>query len=272
MLGRVQDRLSPFGRLLRQWRALRGVSQLGLAVQAGTSTRHLSFVETGRSQPSREMVLRLADALDVPLRERNALLGAAGFAALYRERDLDAPELEPLRRVLAFLLERHEPYPAFLVDRCWRVLRTNRAAAAALAPFARDAEVWREEPLNLLTLTLHPDALRPHIVNWDAVAAALVGRLQRGVMLAGSDVELARLLERTLALPDLPEACLVPDPSQPLTPFLPMQIKVGDVEMRLFSTLTTIGTPQDVTLQELHIESLMPADEASDEVLRALAR
>jgi transcriptional regulator with XRE-family HTH domain len=267
----VQDRLSPFGRLLRQWRALRGVSQLGLAVEAGTSTRHLSFVETGRSKPSREMVLRLAEALDVPLRERNALLAAAGFASIYRERDLEAPELEPLRRVLAFLLERQDPYPAFLVDRCFRVLRANRAAAQSLALFSRDAPVWREEPLNLLTLTLHPDGLRPHLVNWDAVASALVGRLQRAAALAGSDAELARLLETTLALPGLPESCRAPDPSLPLPPFLPMQLKFGELELRLFSTLTTIGTPQDVTLQELHIESLMPADEASDAALRALA-
>lgn len=263
--------VSPFGRLLRQWRALRGVSQLGLAVEAGTSTRHLSFMETGRSRPSREMVLRLAEALDVPLRERNALLGAAGFAAIYRESDLDAPELEPLRRALAFQLARHEPYPAWLVDRCWRVLRANRAGETTLALFARDAAPWRERPLNLLRVTLHPDGLRPHLVNFEEVAAFAVGRLQRAVALAASDDELARLLEETLALPGLPEACRAPDPERALPPVLPMHLELGDAEVRLFSMLTTVGTPQDVTLQEIHVESFMPADDASDALLRALA-
>jgi transcriptional regulator with XRE-family HTH domain len=263
--------VSPFGRLLRQWRAVRGVSQLGLAVEAGTSTRHLSFMETGRSRPSREMVLRLAEALDVPLRERNALLGAAGFAAIYRESDLDAPELEPLRRALAFQLERQEPYPAWLVDRCWRVLGSNRAAATSLAPFAGDAPPWNERPLNLARVTLHPDGLRRHLVNFEEVAAFLVGRLQRAVALNASDVELARLLEETLALPGLPEAARAPDPERALPPVLPMHLKLGDVELRLFSMLTTLGTPQDVTLQEIHVESFMPADDASDALLRALA-
>lgn len=262
----------PFGRLLRQWRALRGMSQLRLASEAGTSTRHLSFVETGRSQPSREMVLRLAEALDVPLRERNALLAAAGFAALYRESGLAAPQMEPVSRALAFLLDRHEPFPAYLVDRCWRVLRGNAAAARSFSRFAGSADVWRESPPNLLRLTLHPEGLRPWIVNWSDVAGALVTRLQREVAFARTDDALAELLDEVLRIPDLPASSLVPDLERPAAPVLPLHLKRGDLELRVFSTITTLGTPMDVTVQELRIESFMPADPASEALLRALAK
>jgi transcriptional regulator with XRE-family HTH domain len=262
---------SPFGLLLRQWRALRGASQLRLATEAGISTRHLSFIETGRSQPSREMVVRLAETLDVPLRERNALLAAAGFAALYRRSDLEARELEPVGRMLDFLLERHEPFPAFLADRAWRALRANRAALRTFARFAGPGAVWQEQPPNLVRLTLHPDGLRPWIVNFDDVAGALVPRLQRERALAGPDPELAALVDEVLALPGLPESCRVPDPARASQPVLPLHLKREGLELRLFSAITTFDTPQDVTLQELRIESFMPADDASEARLRALA-
>lgn len=261
---------SPFGRLLRQWRAHRGASQLALATEADTSTRHLSFLETGRSRPSREMVLRLAEALDVPLRERNALLAAAGFAALYRESALDAPGLEPVSRVLGFLLESHDPFPAYLVDREWNVLRANRAAALAFGRFAGEAPVWRETPPNLLRLTVHPDGLRPWILNWDEVATWLATRLQRELAYAGHDPELAERVDAVLALAGLPDGAPAPDPETPSRPVLPLHLKRDDLELRLFSAITTLGTPQDVTLQELRIESFFPADAASEERLRAL--
>ncbi|RIL04448.1 MAG: transcriptional regulator [Proteobacteria bacterium] len=262
---------SPFGRLLREWRALRGMSQLALATEAGVSPRHLSFVETGRSQPSREMVLRLAEALDVPLRERNALLGAAGFAAVYRESALGAPALEPVERMLAFLLERYEPFPAYLLDRCTRVVRANRAGLATFAPFARDAEPWREKPLNMLRLTLHPDGLRPYIVNFEEVASSLLVRLARDAALAGADEEMGALVEEVRALPGLPESVRVPDLTRPPAPILAVHMKRDDFELRFFTMLTTLGTPQDVTLQDLHIESFMPADAATEARLRELA-
>lgn len=262
---------SPFGRLLRQWRTLRGASQLRLATEAGVSSRHLSFVETGRSQPSREMVVRLAEALDVPLRERNALLAAAGFASVYRESRLDAPELEPVDRALEFLLERHEPFPAFLVDRCWRLVRGNRAGGRSLSRFVGSGPVWRESPPNLLKITLDPDGMRPWLVNWEEVAAWLVARLHREVAFAGPDEELAALLDEVLRIPGLPPACRAPDPGRTPQPVLPMHLKRDDLEVRLFSTITTIGTPQDVTLQDLRIESFMPADAASEARLRELA-
>jgi transcriptional regulator with XRE-family HTH domain len=262
---------SPFGRLLREWRARRGMSQLRLATEAGVSPRHLSFVETGRSQPSREMVLRLAETLDVPLRERNALLGAAGFAAAFRESTLGAPEIAPIERMLAFLLERYEPFPAYLLDRTTRVLRTNRAGLATFTPFATDAPVWRETPLNLMRLTLAPDGLRPAIVNWEEVASALLVRIAREAALAPADRAFAAFVDELRSLPDLPESVRVPDLTRPSPPILAVHLKRDDVELRFFTMMTTLGTPQDVTLQDLHIESFMPADGATESRMRAIA-
>ncbi len=264
-------RLSPFGRVLREWRAKGGMSQLRLATEAGVSPRHLSFVETGRSHPSREMVLRLSEALDVPLRERNALLGAAGFAPVFRESLIGAPELAPVERMLAFLLDQCEPFPAYLLDRCMRVLRSNRAGLAVFAPFVRDRPVWREQPLNLLRLTLHPDGLRPAIVNFEEVASALLVRLARTASMSGSDPGLASLVDELRSLPGLPESVRVPDLTLAPPPILAMHMKIGSAEVRFFSMLTTLGTPQDVTLQDLHIESFMPADADSEAWMRAIA-
>jgi transcriptional regulator with XRE-family HTH domain len=260
--------LSPFGRVLRRWRAARGMSQLALATTAATSTRHLSFLETGRAQPSREMVLRLAHALDVPLRERNALLGAAGYAPLYRESALEAPAMSALARMIEFTLARFEPFPAFLVDRAYRVLRANAAALKTLGRLANDRPVWREQPLNILRITLHPDGLQPHLVNFREVAGALLARLERVVATSAGDPELAALERELRALPG------VPDPgSFPITiePVLPFQLKLGDLEVRLFTMLSQVGGAQDVTAAELHIETLMPADAASEATLRAIA-
>jgi transcriptional regulator with XRE-family HTH domain len=270
MTERGAPRPSAFGHQLRRWRRLRGSSQLRLATEAGVSTRHLSFVETGRSQPSRDMVLRLAEALDVPLRERNTLLAAAGFASLYRQTALGAPEMEPVDRVLGFLLASCDPFPAYLVDRCWRVVRANAAGARAFAPFAGAGGVWRESPVNLLRLTLHPDGLRPWIANWADVARWLVTRLQREIAFAGRDPERAALLDELLGLPGVAEAARTPDP-RALDLVLPLHLERGGLKLRLFSCITTIGTPQDVTLEDVRIESLLPADPASEAALRRLA-
>lgn len=264
-------RPTAFGQLLRDWRAKTGMSQLRLATEAGVSPRHLSFVETGRSQPSREMVLRLSEALDVPLRERNRLLGAAGFAAVFRESAIGAPELAAVERMLGFLLDRCEPFPAYLLDRCMRLLRSNRAGLAAFAPFVRDHPVWREQPLNLLRLTLHPEGLRPAIVNFEEVASVLLVRLARSVAMPGSDSELACLADELRSLPGLPDTVRGPDPTSPPPPILAMHLKNSRVELRFFSMLTTVGTPQDVTLQGIHIESFMPADSDSEAWLRSIA-
>ncbi|HKA16489.1 MAG TPA: helix-turn-helix transcriptional regulator [Myxococcota bacterium] len=261
----------PFARLLRQWRDQRAYSQLALAMEAGISTRHLSFLENGRSAPSREMVLRLAAALDVPLRERNALLAAAGFASVYRESKLDAPEMAMLRRVIDFVLERHAPFPAVLIDRYWNLLGANDAAPRLLGRFARASEPWIQQPINLLRLTLHPEALQPHIVNFEEVATELLTGLHRRVSQDGEDPECGALLAELTALPGIPAAGVVPDLSRSPNPAIPLHLKGGDLELRLFTFVTQIAAPQDVMLDGLRIESFMPADPASEAAIRELA-
>ncbi len=261
----------PFARLLRHWRRLRGHSQLVLATEAGVSTRHLSFLETGRSTPSREMVLRLSVALDVPLRERNALLAAAGFASVYRETDLDAPEMSMLRRMLDFLLEQHSPFPAVLLDRSWNLRGMNAATGRVLGRFSGEGAVWTEQPMNLLRLTLHPEALQPYVVNFAEVATELLTGLHRKVASEGDDPERAALLAELTALPGIPETGVVPDLSLPPNPVLPLHLKRDDLELRLFTVVTQLASPQDVTLEGLRIESMMPADPETEAVIRELA-
>jgi transcriptional regulator with XRE-family HTH domain len=255
---------------LKHWRRLRGLSQLELAVESEVSTRHVSFLETGRSAPSREMVLRLAETLDVPLRERNSLLSAAGFASIYHETDLDAPEMELLRRMLAFILEQHAPFPAYLVDRCWNVLRMNSGATTLFAGFARDGgEVWSETPLNLARVMLHPDGLRPLIVNFEEVAGEMMMGLHRALTTRPDDSELEATYEELRALPGMPQSVRVPDLSRPPLLVLPIHIKQDDMELQLFTAVTQVSSAQDVTVEELRIETIMPADAASEALLRA---
>ena len=260
----------PFARLLRHWRRLRGSSQLGLATEAGVSTRHLSFLETGRATPSREMVLRLSLALDVPLRERNALLAAAGFASAYRETHLEAPGMSMLRRMLDFLLERHAPFPAVLVDRCWNLLGMNAATPKVLGRFSGGGGPWLQQPVNVLRLTLHPEALQPYVVNFDEVATELLTRLHRKASSDGDDPERAALLAELTALPGIPESGRFPDLSLPPSPVLPLHLKRDGLELRLFTAVTQIASPQDVTLDGLRIESFMPADPESEAAIRRL--
>jgi transcriptional regulator with XRE-family HTH domain len=263
---------SVFGRLLRQWRARRGVSQLDLSVGAGVSSRHLSFIETGRAQPSREMVLLLARSLDVPLRHRNDLLSAAGFAPIYRETALDAPSMAQVRRALDFILRQHEPYPAIVLDRHWNVLQANGGTARLLDLFVEPAVLKELGPPNAMRLMFHPEAFRPHIVNWEAMAAALIQWLHRDVLLGVSDNDSRRLLEELLAYPGVPRQWRNLDLDASTAPFLPVELRRGAVELRFFSTLTSLGTPHDITLQELRIESFFPADEATEATARRFAQ
>jgi len=257
-----------FGVLLRHWRSVRHVSQLDLALDADISTRHLSCVETGRAQPSREMVLRLAEALHVPLRERNALLLAAGYAPLYRHTGLDAPELEAARRAVELLIAQLEPNPVLLVDRCWNILRMNLGAKRILDLFPGWDSVT---PLNGPRLVFHPQGLRPFIENWDVVAAHIIRRIHREVADNPSDETLKRFLEELLSYPGVPSRWHVFDLDGTPPPFLTINYRWKNSTLRLFSTLTTLGTPLDIVLQELRIESLFPADEATRSVLTRLA-
>jgi transcriptional regulator with XRE-family HTH domain len=258
-----------FGGQLRAWRQSRRVSQEQLAARAGVSARHLSFVENGRSQPSRELVLALAGALDVPLRERNTLLTAAGFAAAFRSSSLEADEMASLRRAIDHVLEQQEPFGAVVVDGAWNLVRLNRGAARLFQRFAM-TPAGHEAARNLLLGTVHPEALRPYIVNWDDVAGQLVARLHREVAARPGDGDLARLLVRVLAQPGVPAEWRVPSPGRSAAPFIPVHLRSDQLEVKLFTMMTSIGTPLDVTAEEIHIETYFPADAASEATLRRL--
>lgn len=245
-----------FGEHLKDWRTRRRVSQLDLALDADISARHLSFLETGRSRPSREMVLRLAERLDAPLRERNVLLLAAGFAPVFGERSLDDPALAgPLAAVNEWLAA-HEPYPALAIDRRWDLIAANAAVGvllegvdpALLAP-----------PINVLRLSLHPQGLLPRIVNAAEWRDHLLGRLRHQAAVAG-DPALHALVAELAAMPGGPAKPPRHDPPEVLTPLV---LRQGDATLSLISTTTVFGTPQDVTLSELMLETLLPADPAT---------
>ncbi|GAB3972844.1 helix-turn-helix transcriptional regulator [Actinoallomurus acanthiterrae] len=255
----------PVGDLLRDWRRRRRLSQLELALEADVSTRHLSFVETGRSHPSREMVLRLAERLDVPLRERNDLLIAAGYAPVYAQRSIDAPEMGPARQALVRVLDGHEPYPAIVVDRFWNLVMANNAAMLFLEDVPDELV---RPPVNIHRLALHPMGLSARVVNLPEVRAHLVGRMARQVSLTG-DPELAALHEETKAYgPDVDEEA-AHEPAFDIA--LPTILRYGDRELSFFSTVTTFGAAADVTLAELAIEAFFPADDETAAILRERA-
>jgi len=262
--------METFGTQLRSWRTARRISQEQLAGRAGVSTRHLSFVENGRAKPSREVVLALAGALDVPLRERNALLAAAGFAAVFAASPLAADELRHLRRAIDHVLAQQEPFGAVVVNGQWDLLQLNQGAQRLFQHFAPTTPAGLAAVQNLLLGTVHPEALRPYIVNWDEVAGHLVARLHREISARPADEALPRLLARVLALPDVPSEWRVPAPGRNTAPFVTVHLCSPTLDVRLFTMLTSIGTALDVTAEEVHIESYFPADDESERRLRAL--
>jgi transcriptional regulator with XRE-family HTH domain len=250
----------PVGEQLREWRQRRHLSQLDLAVLADISSRHLSFLETGRSLPSRNMLLRLSDRLNVPLRERNALFIAAGYAPVYSERRIDDPSLEEARKAIELVLRGHEPYPALAVDRYWNLQAANRA----LAPFLKGvAPELLAPPVNVLRLSLHPDGVAPRILNLGQWRAHLLHRLRQQVEATG-DPGLESLLAELSGYP-APGHEDRPDPGAVVVP-MRMQSEVG--ELSFLSTTTVFGTPVEVSLSELAIESFFPADAKTAKVLR----
>jgi transcriptional regulator with XRE-family HTH domain len=258
----------PVGDLLREWRQRRRMSQLDLALEAEVSTRHLSFVESGRAQPSREMVLHLAEQLDVPLRERNMLLVAAGFAPVFRERPLQDPALASARRAIDLVLKGHEPYPALAIDRHWTMVAANAAVARLVGgvdPLLLGPQV------NVLRLSLHPGGLSSRIANLGEWRAHLLERLRRQIE-ASADPVLAELLTELLAYPSSGSRSARASAAGDLAGVVvPLQLVTDAGTLALFSTTTVFGTPVDVTLSELALECFYPADAATAEALRKLA-
>jgi transcriptional regulator with XRE-family HTH domain len=260
---------SAFGRLHKEWRARRGFSQLDLALAARTTQRHLSFIESGRATPSPEMILRIAATMDLPLRQQNALLLAAGYAPAWRERDFSTPDLAVVNSALDYMLAQHEPYPAFVVDRCWNLLRANRGAMNLTEFLTGPASTAAaSEPVNLAVALVSPDGLRPFIVNWEEVALYFLRGVQADAHADGSP-ETADLLSRLLAFPEVPALSEVLPPEEGQSPVLPIQFRRNETSLRLFTTIATLGTPRDVTLQEVRIEFFFPMDEATAQTLRA---
>lgn len=246
------------------------MSQLALATEAEVTPRHICFLETGRARPSREMILRLAETLDIPLRERNSLLLAAGFAPVYREVALDDPEIAPVQSALEAILRQQEPYPAVVMNRHWDILQTNAAAERFFGSLLGDAATMA--PANVIRLIFSPDGLRPHIENWPEAAEALIRRVHREAIGGIVDEETTDLLREVLAYPGVPARWRVFDLATPATPVIPVIFRMDDRIFRYFSTVTTLGTPQDVTLQEIRIECFFPADQETARLAQELER
>jgi transcriptional regulator with XRE-family HTH domain len=255
----------PIGEMLRDWRHRRRLSQLELSLRARVSTRHLSFLETGRAQPSRQMVLHLAEQLAVPLRERNSLLLAAGYAPAYAHRELDTPELQPVRAAIDQLLTAHQPYPALVLDHHWGLIAANRALDVltdGIAPFLL------EPPVNVIRLMLHPDGLAPRILNLHLWRRHLLERVAAEALTRG-DTALAALHDELSGYPD-------GEPEPPLDPAaamiaMPLRIRTSEQELSFITTRTTFAMPAEITVAELSIESLYPADRQTARMMQARA-
>jgi transcriptional regulator with XRE-family HTH domain len=256
----------PFGDYLRHWRQHRRLSQLDLAQEAEISTRHLSFVETGRSVPSREMVLRLAERLDVPLRERNALLVAAGYAPMYRERQLDDPAFAPAKQAVELILKSHEPYPAFAVDRHWNLIAANNMVPLMLS--GADASLL-DGQVNVLRLSLHPKGVAPRIANLAQWRNHIFERLRQQIQATG-DGELVSLLEELRGYPVPEGSGDVHMEGEHLGVVMPFKYRTDHGILNFISTTTIFGTPVDVTLQELAMETFFPADAMTAQALRRM--
>jgi transcriptional regulator with XRE-family HTH domain len=243
------------GELLRYWRQERGKSQLDLSMDTGISQRHLSFVESGRSSPSRDFLSIVSDALNIPLRERNVLLLASGFAPQYGEQSMDDEQMAVITKAIDRMLQQHEPHPALVLDRYWNVIRTNEAAPRFFGSFV-DLEK-RPKPRNLLDLMFDPAGMRPFVEEWEKVAAGLLQRVRREAVGQVLDVKLQEMLKRLQEYPGVTEL----KPSfTPQSPVLPIMFRRGDHRFSYFSLITTVGTPQCITAQELRVECMFPTD------------
>jgi transcriptional regulator with XRE-family HTH domain len=260
----------PFSSLLKHWRSVRRLTQIELAVDANVSARHLCFLETGRSQPSREMVQLLGSALDLPLEERNALHVAAGFVPPYGDKGLAADNLQPVQQALDFILRQQEPYPAIVVDGRWDVRLRNQASARLMGPFRESYGMEARFADNAMHVVFHPGGLRPFIVNWDEFAGQMIQILHRDVAQGGRAA--AQLLDEIMAYPGLPTEWRMPRQASESSPVMTMHLARGDYRLAFFSTFTTLAMPMDAALQQIKIECFFPADDATAAKAQHLAR
>ncbi len=257
-----------FGTLLRHWRTQRRMSQLGLATEAGISSRHLSFLETGRARPSREMVQLLAGMLDVPLTERNALLVGAGYAPVYGERPLGAPEFQHVRRALEYTLRQQEPYPALVMNGFHDIVMRNEASTRIFEVFR--GPIPDQRTINGIRTVFDPRGLRPFIVNWDEMAECMMQGLQREIAETGNE-ELVALRAELLAYPGVPSRFAALSALGAETPLVNLRLRKADLTLSFFSAVSFIGRARDITLQNLKIECFFPADDVTEQFARRLA-
>jgi transcriptional regulator with XRE-family HTH domain len=272
----IEHQQNSFGTLLKQWRDRRSFSQLDLALTSQVSQRHISFLESGRAKPSQEMVLQLATVLEIPLRQQNLMLTAAGFAPIHTETDLSAPEMTSVRKAIDLMLRQHEPYPAFVVDRYWNLILTNNGATHLLDAFIvggasplehRDklhTLFYAEGKINLMRMLFHPQGLRPFIVNWESFIDHLLQRLHRETLVGRDGDKSTLLLNELLSYPDVSNIWQTANRTAQNTLLLNIHLQRDDLELKFFTTIATLGTPYDITLQELRIECQFPADEATE--------
>jgi transcriptional regulator with XRE-family HTH domain len=243
------------------------LSQLDLALAGNVSQRHISFLESGRANPSRDMVLQLAAVLDVPLRDQNIMLTAAGFAPIYSQSDLSAPEVEPIRKAIEFILRQQEPYPALVMDRYWNLIQSNTAAQQLtnwlVHPEKLQHHFCINGRINLMRLMFHPQGFKPFVGNWEEIASHLMQRVYREAFVHGHSDESMALFQELQAYPDAPRLWQQSLPRTWQLPLLTVQFVKDGLSLNLFSAIATLGTPHDITLQELRIESLFPADEVA---------
>ncbi len=258
---------SPFSAMVKQWRSLRKRSQLDLSLDAGVSQRHVSFLESGRAKPSREMVLNLAEALEMPLRDRNQLLNAAGFAPVFKERTLDTEDMKAVHQALEMTIKHHEPYPAIVADRNWNLKMANDAAVRFIGLLGDPHEVWTTvDPSgqrNIYRMTFHPQGMRPLIRNWDALAKPLLFRLRREVNADPNNEELVALLDELSEESDIGTVASGGDS--------PMELSAGGVTLKTFSMISSLGTALDITAEELKVESFFPADDFTADFFKQMA-
>jgi transcriptional regulator with XRE-family HTH domain len=243
---------STFGLVLKEWRGVRRMSQLELGSSADVSPRHISFLESGRSNPSRPMVLHLTEVLEVPRQERNRFLGAAGFAPMYEKHDPESAAMEPIRQAISWTLQQHDPFPAIVLDRHWNVLDVNKAAAMMFAMLGVDAEI------NMIDVLIHSDNVREQIVNWSEVGYFLLTRLRTESAAVGGD----DILDAAIALL-LTDDEITPPTTSPLPPALPAIFKIDELQVSLLSTIAQFGSAEDIALVDQRIELFFPADEAT---------
>jgi transcriptional regulator with XRE-family HTH domain len=272
----IDQQPNSFGILLKQWRDRRSLSQLALSLTSQVSQRHISFLESGRAQPSQEMVLQLATVLEIPLRHQNLLLSAAGFAPIHAETDLSAPEMASIRQAIDFILHQHEPYPAIVIDRYWNLLLTNQGGSRLLHKFIDPDQLQTrfciDGKINLMRVMFDPQGLRPFVANWAELARHLLQRVHREANSSIDSEQSAVLFDELIHYPGVADLWNNSGRSRNVSGgesahhalLLTTHLQQNDLNLRFFSTIATLGTPYDITLQEIRIECLFPADEMTE--------